>query len=424
MRNYLSRLPKNVFSIVKLIGWYAEKNQVPVYLVGGIVRDLLLNIGNLDLDIVVEGDAIKLARDFASLHNYQLTAYPQFGTASVWDRIGYRIDFASARKESYSSSGALPRVSPGTIQDDLFRRDFTINAMAIAINQKIFGQLIDLYDGKKDLSAGKIRILYNDSFIDDPTRMLRAIRFADRFNFHFEKNTNVCFEEALRKDVLNNVKPPRFFNEFKKNLNETDVVKEIKLLVSYKIHRYIDPTLKLNINDLKALQTALNKEKRLNQVPIKKWFIYLLEILHNLSEERSVQSLRRFQLSREEEDALRQSFHKERVLDCLSIKSLKSSQVYEILRPFCLSVVIYFYFSAKNKSIQDKMLRFIRRDSLLKLDINGDDLKDLGYKEGSEIKHALRSVLFKKIDGQLKGKKEELRFAKTLMKPSKLKGAI
>jgi tRNA nucleotidyltransferase (CCA-adding enzyme) len=424
MRNYLSRLPKNVFSIVKLIGWYAEKNQMPVYLVGGIVRDLLLNINNLDLDIVVEGDAIKLARDFASQHNYQLMTYPQFGTASVWDRIGYRIDFASARKEVYASSGALPRVSKGTIQDDLFRRDFTINAMAIAINQKIFGQLIDLYDGKKDLAAGKIRILYNDSFIDDPTRILRAIRFACRFNFQFEKNTSLYFVHALKKNVLNNVKPPRFFNEFKKNLNEADLVKEIKLFVSYGIHRYIDSTLRMDVNNLKLLQAVLNREKRLNQVMIKKWFIYLLEMLHNLSEEKAVQLARRFQLSREEEAALCQSFQKEKVLKHLSITSLKSSQVYEILKPFYLSAVIYFYFSTKNKNIQDKILRFLRRDSLLKLDINGEDLKDLGYKEGTEIKYALRSILFKKIDGQLKGKKEELRFAKTLMKPLKLKGNV
>ncbi|MBN1644188.1 MAG: CCA tRNA nucleotidyltransferase [Dehalococcoidales bacterium] len=181
-------LPEELVGLIKKAVDIASVRKQPFYLVGGIVRDLLLGQGNLDLDLVVEGEAIAIAKQFAEKTGGKLTPHPMFNTARI--TLGERhIDVAMARTETYAKPGALPTVKPGTIKTDLFRRDFTVNAMAVYLTPDRYGELIDLYGGRDDLKNKLIRVLHDKSFSDDATRILRAIRYEQRLGFKIEPET-------------------------------------------------------------------------------------------------------------------------------------------------------------------------------------------------------------------------------------------
>ncbi|MBM3252498.1 MAG: hypothetical protein FJZ11_06970, partial [Candidatus Omnitrophica bacterium] len=187
--NKLDKLPRARLNLLRQIGEFAQENNYLAFVVGGVVRDLYLSRKNLDLDIVIEGDGIDFARKLSKKFNAEITKHERFNTAVLILPNGMKIDIAMARKEVYEYPGALPKVSPGRIIDDLHRRDFSINAMAIDITPGGFGTLIDFFDGLKDLKDKKIKVLHDSSFIDDPTRILRAIRFEQRFKFNLDEQT-------------------------------------------------------------------------------------------------------------------------------------------------------------------------------------------------------------------------------------------
>src|SRR4030043_511001 len=189
-------LPPPILALAKIAGREASELGLGLNLVGGVVRDLFLGRANFDFDLVVEGDAIELARKLAKDSQAKLTVHSRFGTAKI-TYPGFSLDLATARNETYSQPGALPTVKPGSLKDDLIRRDFSINAMALHLNPQRFGELIDLYKGKDDLEHRLIRILHPNSFIDDATRILRAIRYEQRLGFKLETET----EKLLRRDV-------------------------------------------------------------------------------------------------------------------------------------------------------------------------------------------------------------------------------
>src|SRR5262249_16988121 len=160
-----------------------------VYLVGGTVRDILLGEPSFDVDIAVEGDAIALARLIADELGGRISTHDKFGTAVVKYGDGGRVDVVTARTEFYDAPAALPTVEHATIREDLFRRDFPINAMAVSLKGADFGRLVDPFDGRRDLESGTVRVLHNLSFIDDPTRIFRAIRYEQRHGFTMDEHT-------------------------------------------------------------------------------------------------------------------------------------------------------------------------------------------------------------------------------------------
>jgi tRNA nucleotidyltransferase (CCA-adding enzyme) len=198
--NTSTRLEKSLsaesLALIKMAGQLAAERRLGIYLVGGVVRDILLGRANSDLDLVVEGDAMGLAESLAGELGGRLVVHRRFGTAKI--RTGdLTVDLAMARAETYARPGALPTVRPGSIQDDLARRDFTVNAIALRLDPGSFGKLVDPFDGQKDMESKLIRILHDRSFIDDATRMLRAVRYEQRFGFRLEPST----ESLLRQNV-------------------------------------------------------------------------------------------------------------------------------------------------------------------------------------------------------------------------------
>ena len=212
-------LPPGTFEMLKAIAGKATATDMPLYLVGGSVRDILLATPVKDLDMVVEGDAALLASEVAKDLGGEVLTYSQFGTATV-KLQGQRFDLATARQETYLKPGALPRVVPSTIQKDLGRRDFSINALAIALAGPEPGCLLDPFGRAEDLELGLIRVLHTGSFIDDPTRILRAVRYEQRLNFRIEAETHRLLLEAVEGGLVATVSGARIRRELEHMFQE------------------------------------------------------------------------------------------------------------------------------------------------------------------------------------------------------------
>ena len=174
------RLPKDVLHLLRQVGEVAERLHFTAYAVGGFIRDLLLSRHNLDIDIVIEGDGIRFARPW---HPADARSHREFGTAVVIFPDGFKIDVATARLEYYEYPAALPTVELSSLKLDLYRRDFTINTLAVKLNPGEFGILLDFFGAQRDVKEGRLRVLHNLSFVEDPTRIFRALRFEQRFGF-------------------------------------------------------------------------------------------------------------------------------------------------------------------------------------------------------------------------------------------------
>ena len=205
-------LAASTLTLLEAVVKKASEIPMPLYLVGGCVRDILLGTPVKDLDIVVEGNAALLAFEVSKELSGDVPVYSQFGTA-ILKVEGQRLDLATARQESYVRPGALPRVTPSTIQEDLGRRDFSINAMAIALSGRRPGRVLDPCRGREDLGHGLLRVLHARSFRDDPTRILRAVRYEQRLNFRVEEETNRLLLEAVQGGALDTVSASRIRRE-------------------------------------------------------------------------------------------------------------------------------------------------------------------------------------------------------------------
>ena len=223
----LSNIPEPILNLLYEIGEVGGKAS---YLVGGFVRDLLLKRPSLDVDIVVEGDGIQVAKAMCECWNGTLDVHPQFGTATVThENIDLpKVDFVTARRETYQGAGTLPIVQRGSITDDLYRRDFSINALAMRLDINAFGAIVDKTGGLEDLEAGIIRVLHNRSFIDDPTRIFRAARYAGRYGFRIAETDETLIREAL--PVLPQLSGERIRNEIDSVLLEKHAAKIVEHL--------------------------------------------------------------------------------------------------------------------------------------------------------------------------------------------------
>ena len=234
------RIPPSIQETLRNIGRVADQQGVAAYAVGGCVRDWLLGMRTTDLDVTIEGRGIEVARAAAGALGGSVTVHQQFGTATVTITRASRIDFATCRRETYATSAAYPKVSPGTLEDDLFRRDFTINAMAMAMAPGAFGTLIDPFHGLRDLRRRILRVLHDRSFMDDPSRILRGIRFAQRLGLHWEPRTRRALQEALAAGALgwlNVGRLQRELNRMREEPNPVACFKQLAQLLNARVRK-------------------------------------------------------------------------------------------------------------------------------------------------------------------------------------------
>ena len=217
-----THISKNKINLLRRIDVLADSMGYGAFLVGGTVRDLMLGVKNLDLDISVEGNAIELGEKLAKELGASLATHKMFGTCTLFINNNLKLDFATARKEIYKSPAALPIVEFSSLKADLSRRDFTINAMAMSLKRNDFGQLIDLFGGERDLARGLMRVIHAKSFTDDPTRIFRAVRFESRFGFSIEAGTLRLMKTAITKGMLAKLSKYRINKEIILILREKD----------------------------------------------------------------------------------------------------------------------------------------------------------------------------------------------------------
>ncbi|HEX7364727.1 MAG TPA: hypothetical protein VF366_06165, partial [Dehalococcoidia bacterium] len=318
-------LPPPVLALIKIAGKEAANMGQELYIVGGVVRDLFLARINYDFDLVIEGDAVSLAKKLAGDTGAKLTVHERFGTAKLI-YPEFSLDLATARSETYSRPGALPSVKPGSLKDDLIRRDFSINAMALHVNPKQYGQLVDLYGGQKDIEHRLIRILHSKSFIDDATRILRAIRYEQRLGFKMEAET----EKLLRRDaaMLDTISGDRLRHEleliFKENEPERALVRAGELGVL----KRLQPSLKADNKLVQAFAKA--REMTKSSLPT----VYLCLLVYSLTEKENEEFISRLNFPKTSAQAMRQTLQLKKQLHKLDNPRLKSSDIYRLLQGY------------------------------------------------------------------------------------------
>ncbi len=250
--------PEHVCQLLKKIGELAGRQNFPAYGVGGFIRDVFLNWKNLDLDISLEGNGLEFAKILAGQLAAQVYFYPKYLTAYLILPDGLRIDVATARQETYPQPAVMPVVEASSMEKDLFRRDFTINAIAVSLRPQNFGTLYDPFDGQKDLRKKLVRVLHEKSFIDDPTRIFRALRFAGRYHFSLEQETNKLLLAALKQNFPSLLSPHRLRDELQAILAEPEAEAILKQLENLTALKYFHHGLKV-ISPWPDLTTARDR---------------------------------------------------------------------------------------------------------------------------------------------------------------------
>ena len=237
------RLDDKTLERLGQIGRLADSLGYHAFLVGGFVRDILLRIDNYDIDIVIEGDGILFAEEMAKKFHLKVRPHTEFATAKVIYPDGFKIDIATARLEYYKAPAALPIVEHSSLKLDLHRRDFTINTLAISLNKNNFGQLIDFFGGQRDIKDKTIRVLHSLSFVEDPTRVFRAIRFEHRFGFQIGKHTMNLIRNTVKMNFLSRIRGKRLWVELTLILLEEEAEKILRRLKELDLLRFISPRL-------------------------------------------------------------------------------------------------------------------------------------------------------------------------------------
>ena len=294
------RLGQDLLSILERISQVASRSELTVFAVGGFVRDLLLNIPNNDIDIVVEGNGILFASKLAEEFDGKVKTHEKFGTSVVIFPDGYRIDVAMARVEYYEYPAALPTIKQSSVNSDLSRRDFTINSLAIKLNEEGAFCLMDFFNGERDLKNKEIHVLHNLSFIDDPCRLFRAIKFEQRFSFKISKQTEELMKVAIKKGLVASLSGTRLLNEITLILKEKNPFKHILRMKEFDLLKFISSQIILDSADLGALGKI---EKVLSWIETKSltkkpevWYVYLLAIIYSLDDESFMQMIEKLHM--------------------------------------------------------------------------------------------------------------------------------
>ncbi|OGL41282.1 MAG: tRNA (adenosine(37)-N6)-threonylcarbamoyltransferase complex ATPase subunit type 1 TsaE [Candidatus Schekmanbacteria bacterium RIFCSPHIGHO2_02_FULL_38_11] len=414
------RLPGKISDYFNQIGRIADELGVNAYVVGGFVRDLILDEDNFDLDIVVEGDGISLAREFSRRLDGKCKVHRRFGTSVVLFSDGDRIDFATARSEYYKSPAALPVVTHSLIRDDLFRRDFTINALAIKLGGNGSNVLVDYFGGQRDIREKKIRILHKLSFVDDPTRVFRAIRFEQRLTFCICKETEKLIREAVGKEMFHRLSGKRLFAELILILKEKHCYRSIWRMREFGLLQFFQQQLdftKTREGLIKRIDEVINWYRSSGiKRECHEWLVYLMGLVIMLEERDLKEFSDRLAVPHKFRSRIKDV--KERYENILKKfkdkRKLKPSEIAGILQGLDIEGLLFLMASAKNKKSKQYISDYLTRLMEVRREINGDDLKKLGIKPGPEYKKILNDVYNARLDGLIKCRNEEIELAKKL----------
>jgi tRNA nucleotidyltransferase (CCA-adding enzyme) len=411
-------LNREIIILLRTMGEVAQETGCNAYAVGGFVRDLLLRIKNLDLDVVVEGDGLAYAKKLGKKLGGKVRTHEKFGTAVVILPDGLKIDIATARLEYYEYPAAMPTVELSSIKLDLYRRDFTINAMAIHLNPDTFGTLVDFFNCQNDLKDRQIRILHNLSFVEDPTRIFRAIRFEQRMGFRIGAHTEKLIKNAVKMELFDRFFGQRFFNEITSILSEENPLPAISRMADLGLLKLLHPALHLDSRLSATLEhtrqaVAWHRLLYLDE-PCRPWLVYLLALITTLSSREAADFCQRFEVPlRHRQALLREKSGVARIARTMNRGTPETaSGLYHLLKELSPEGLLYLMGVMKKKAGKKAISLFVTELRQLRPETDGNDLAEMGYRPGPLYGTILRHLLEARLDGLVHDRATEAAFIK------------
>lgn len=411
-------LEREIIVLLRTIGEVAEENHCRAFAVGGFVRDLLLRVKNLDLDVVVEGDGIAFAKKLARKFKGAVRTHEKFNTAVVILPDGFKVDVATARLEYYEYPAALPTVELSSIKLDLFRRDFTINAMAIHLNPDRFGTLVDFFNCQADIKERRIRILHNLSFVEDPTRIFRAIRFEQRMGFTIGKHTEKLLKNAVKMNLFDRSYGRRSFNELRLILSEEDPLPALRRLDQFNLLPFIIPGLKLDRRMLRVL-TEAHKVLAWHRLlfleeSCRPWQVFLLVLMYPFPVRQLTDFCDRFEVPARYRNQLgRIKALADKILRTLNRGRLfRPSEIYWLLQGLEYEGLLFLLALVWRKNAKRAVSNYVTQLRYVTTSVRGGDLKEMGYPEGPLYRTILNHLLEARLDGLVLNRADELAFVR------------
>ena len=399
----INSMPEAVREILCRINETCRSLGYKSYIVGGVVRDMLLGAGLLDIDVTVEGDALRLADDLECRYGYSYKTHPSFKTVTLNAGLPYRIDIATARKEVYLKPAALPKIFPSGLYDDLFRRDFTINAMAVSLERC---ELIDPFGGKNDLQSGTIRVLHNKSFVDDPTRILRGIRFEARYGFRMDKNTEELARASVEDGYPGLLSGERICAEMEHVFREpryTDILRRMEDLGLWKA---LFGTVKIPRLVYRKLQRVQQGCPGNVQYPI-------LALLEGVPGGRIGEVFTAYKTLYRK---LREFRAMETALGLrVGDRTLERGMLYKLFNGVEKEILEYLYWTAYTEQYKNNIIKYMQEIMGFNFHIGGDDLISLGVKPGPRYKGLLERARQEIVERGATGRREQVEILKSVV---------
>jgi len=432
-----SRLPPTLLALLATIGKLADTQEVAAFLVGGFVRDLLMNIPNFDLDVVIEGDGIRFGKTLAKELKAEWTIHERFGTVSIAlpKTLNipqmHHLDIATARTEYYEYPTALPTVERSSIKKDLYRRDFTINALAIRLNRTP-GELLDFFGGRRDLKDKIVRVLHSLSFVEDPTRVFRAIRFEQRFGFQISKETQYFIQQAETMELFHRLSGSRLGNELIHILEEPEPAKGVQRLSQFKLFRFIHPKLQWKEPGPTLFESG---EKILAWHEVEnakpgtgRWLVYALAWFESLGKTELVKTWKRLGFPQKTTETVGEFLQAQSTLmRTLNKKHLAPSEAYALLTPWPKELVLFLMAKAQSKPAtqvaMERIREYLTTFQHVSITLTGHDLDEMGLPKGPAYRRVLDRVFKAKLDGLVATPEDEYRLAKTFIQQETISGS-
>ncbi len=413
-----AQLPAHAQDLLFQLGAVADREGFKIFLVGGIVRDLLLRKPNLDIDIVVEGDGIAFAQRFAKSTSCRVRPHEKFGTAVIVFPDGFKVDVASARLEYYDAPASLPKIEYASIRHDLARRDFTINTLMVGLNHESYGQMIDFFGGQRDLKDKAIRVLHNLSFIEDPTRLFRAVRFEQRLGFKIGAQTERLMKSAVRMNLVKRLGGVRILNELELILSEAHILPALERLHQFDLIKFVDRKIKF---DQACRQLLIAAGRASNWFDLlytgesyHRWQLYLLCLFDRQSESSVKKTVEWLNITGGDQTM----FVDQRSYALRLLKQFRqnrkgqgapeNSQLFQWLSGLRLEILLFMMAAAPDDDVRKWLSRFVNRLRHTRIVLDGGDLIALGLAPGHRFRQIFKVLLDARLDGLVETKADEL----------------
>jgi tRNA nucleotidyltransferase (CCA-adding enzyme) len=419
------QLSERAVQTLRQLGEVGRDLGLPVYAVGGFVRDLLLGIENYDIDVTVEGDGILFAETFARRYGCRCKSHRKFATAVIVFPDGFKIDVASTRLEYYESPGALPTVERSSLKMDLYRRDFIINTLAVQLNPESFGLLLDYFGAQRDLQERLIQVLHNLSFVEDPTRVFRAIRFEQRLDFHIAKHTENLIKNAVKMNFLEKLGGKRLLTELVHILRDKEPLRAIERMAALGLLKFIHADLHL-LPDIRKLLEEVREilswyDLLFLQVPYEKWVVYYLALCTDLSDDQFWQTCIRLAVS---------EHYREKLSDMRSnagavLREMEQrahqpdrvlrSEIYQWLRDLPPELHLYTMARTRSEEVRKFISLYVTQLQTVRCLVNGRDLESMGVPRGPKFRRLLDAILAARLNNLVQSREDELEFIRREM---------